>query len=205
MGVQSASALNESTFNQVINAGTLVTDIKDASQVTVASPSLNMSATNFSFTCQSGGSASTGVFGTNTERIYVTNPDGADNGWTLTMAATSGATSNWSSGYDFNDPGGSGCTDGGDADALGGQLTIDPSASTLTADCTSCTSANIAKGSSAAFNQGTLDSITLLNASNTSDDIGQWYLTDVDVSQTIPAETAAGSYNIEMTLTATAS
>lgn len=202
---QSVDAANNSTFSQTINAGTLVTDIKDSSQATVGSPSVNMSAATFSFSCQSGGSASTGTFGTNNERIYLTNPDGADNGWTLTLAATSGATANWSSGYDFNDAGGSGCTDGADADSLGGQLTVSPTPGTLTTDCSSCSSSNITKGSNTAFVQGTTDSITLLNGAAGSDDIGQWYLTGVGLSQTIPAETPAGSYSINMTLTATAS
>lgn len=198
-------AADNSTFSQTINAGTLATDIKDASQVTVASPAVTMSAATFSFNCLSGGSASTGTFGTNTERIYVTNPDAADNGWTLTLAATSGATSNWSSVIDFNDGGGSGCTDGADADSLGGQLTVDANAGTLTADCTSCVTTNITKGSSTAYVQGTTDSVTLLTAAAGSDDIGRWYLTDVGLSQTIPAETAAGTYTINMTLTVTAS
>ena len=198
------SAANNSTLNQTINAGTLTTDIKDASQVTVGSPSATMSPTTFSFSCLSGGSAATGTLGTAAQRIYVTNPDGADNGWSLTMAATGGATSSWSTSYDFNDPAGSGCTDGADADTLKGQLTVNPAAGALTTDCTSCTSTGITLGSSAAFSQGTVDSVTLINAGAASSDIGQWYLTGVGLSQTIPAETPAGSYSINMTLTAAA-
>ncbi len=197
-------AANNSTFNQTINAGTLATDIMDASRVTVASPSVTMSAKTFSFDCQSGGSASTGTFGTNTQRIYVTNPDAADNGWTLTLAATSGATSLWSSNIDFNDAGGSGCTDGADADSAAGQLTVDPSVGTITTDCTGCVTTNVSKGSSTAYAQGTTDSVTLLNAAAGSDDIWRGYLTGATLSQTIPAQTAAGSYSINMTLTATA-
>ncbi len=204
-----AVAANNSTLNQTINAGTLSTNILDASRVAVGSPAVTMSAMNFSFSCQSGGSSSSGTFGTNTERIYVDNPDGADNGWTLTLAATSGVTSKWTSGgnfVDFNDPTGSGCTDGADAgDSVGGQMTVDPSVSTLTTDCGTCVVTNVTKGSSAAFNQGTLDSITLLTAAAGSDDIWRGYLTGVDIKQTIPAESPAGSYNINLTLTATAS
>lgn len=203
-------AANDTDFNQTINAGALSTDILDASRVTVANPSVAMSAANFSFNCQSGGSASTGTFGTNTERIYVMNPDGADNGWTLTLAATSGATTRWANGgstrfIDFNDSGGSGCTDGGDADTTAGQMTVNPTAGTLTADCASCTTTNVSKGSSAAFVQGTTDSLTVLNAAASSDDIWRGYLTGATVSQTIPAETAADAYTINLTLTATAS
>ncbi|HEX6258441.1 MAG TPA: hypothetical protein VFZ48_03100 [Candidatus Saccharimonadales bacterium] len=199
-GGASVQAASNSTFNQTINAGTLATDIMDASRVPVASPSVAMSAATFSFNCQT----TTGTFGTNTERIYVTNPDAADNGWTLTMAATAGVTGLWSTGIDFNDGTGAGCTDGADADTRAGQLTIDPSVSTITTDCTSCTAGNITKGSSTAFAQGTTDSITLLNAAAGSDDIWRGYVTGIGLSQTIPAETAAGSYSINMTLTATA-
>src|SRR6476620_10907082 len=81
-----------SDFSQTINAGTLTTDIRDASRVSVTSPSVSMSAKTFSFNCPSGGSASTGTFGSSTQRIYVDNPNAANNGWTLTLAATSGAT-----------------------------------------------------------------------------------------------------------------
>lgn len=203
-----ALAANNSTFNQTINAGVLSTDILNASQATVASPSVSMTAKGFSFTCQSGGNASTGTFGSNSERIYVSNPDAADNGWTLTLAATSGATAVWTAGgntFDFNDSGSSGCSDGADADTKGGQLTVDPSAGTITTDCGSCTATNITKGSSTAFVQGTTDSITLLTAAAGSDDVWRGYLTGAGLSQTIPAETPAGSYSINMTLTATAS
>src|SRR5688500_9439075 len=91
-------AANISNCSQVINTGTLNTDIMDASRVSVASPAVAMSGKTFSFDCQAGGSASTGTFGTNTERVYVNNPDGADNGWNLTIAATGGTTALWQNG-----------------------------------------------------------------------------------------------------------
>lgn len=209
-----ALAANNSNLSQVINGGTLSTDIMNASRVTVASPSVSMSAKTFSFDCQAGGSASTGSLGTNTERIYVNNPDGADNGWTLAIAATSGATSRWANGgatqnIDFNDPTGStaGCTDGADADSgagSAGQLALDPSVGALTADCGSCNTSNVTLGSSSAFNQGTTDSITLINAGAASNDIWRGYLTGVAATQTIPAETPADTYTLNLTLTSTA-
>lgn len=207
-----AYAANNSSLSQTINPGTLSTDIMDASRVAVGSPAVAMTAKNFSFDCQTGAGASTGTFGTNTERIYASNGDAADNGWTLTLAATGGATTRWANGgatshIDFNDPTGAtaGCTDGADADTSSGQLTVNPSVGTLTTDCGSCTTANISKGASAAFNQGTTDSITVLNAAATSDDIWRGYLTGTTFSQTIPAETPADSFTINLTLTATAS
>jgi hypothetical protein len=206
------SAANTPTLNQTINAGTLTTDILDGSRVAVASPSANMSAKTFSFDCQYGGSASTGTLGSTSERLYVINPNAAINGWTLTMAATSGVSARWQNGgatryIDFNDPTGAnpGCSDGADAtDTTAGQLTIDPSVSTITTDCLTCLATNITKGSSTGYNQGTVDSVTLLNAAAASDDIWRGYLTGVGLSQTIPAEQPADSYSINLTLTATA-
>jgi len=206
VGAGSASAANDPDLTQDILAGTLSTDVKDNLGDTVASPSAALSTETFSFDCQT----STGVLGTNTQRIYVMNPDGADNGWTLTIAATSGATALWQNGgasqfFDFNDPTTSGCTDGGDADTRPGQLSIDPSVGSITTDCLACVVTNVSLGSASAFSQGVTDSITLINAAAASDDIWRGYLEDVDLSQTLPPEQSADSYTINLTLTATAS
>jgi hypothetical protein len=65
---------------------------------------------------------------------------------------------------------------------------------------------NITKGSSSAYNQGTVDSITLLTAASGSEDVGDWTLQGVTLSQSIPAETpAASDYDINMTLSVVAS
>lgn len=202
-------AANNSQFNQIVNGGTLSVDIKDASKVPVANPSVAMSAVAVDFDCQT----STGIFGTNTERIYVMNPNGADNGWNVTMAATSGATAQWQNAgstenFDFNDPTTSGCADGADGgggDTNAGQMSVDPTTNgVITADCGNCTTNNVSLGSAAAFDEGTINSITLLSAAAASSDVGRWYLTAVDISQTIPAEQTADAYSIDMTLTATA-
>ena len=203
----SAFAANTPNVTQVINGGALSTDIRDASRVSVVSPSFALSTTSFSFDCQT----STGALGSNAQRIYVDNPGAANAGWTLTIAATGTATDTWknsgsSQRFDFNDPTTAGCTDGADAgDSVGGQMTINSSAGTLTTDCASCTATAITKGSSAAFSQGVTDSITLLTAASGSDDGGRWYLTGAAVSQTIPAEQPVDSYSINLTITATAS
>jgi hypothetical protein len=198
-------ASNVSNFTQTINAGTLAVDIVDGSYVTVASPSVAMGAVTFSFGCQS----ASGTLGTASQVIYVTNPDAADNGWTVTMAA-SAPTAVWDSAgtdYDFNDPGGSGCTDGGDADSLAGQMTVNPAPGTLgVGQCDSCVTTNVTKGSSTGYNEGTTNSVTILTGAAGSNDIGDWTLTGVSLSQTIPGEQpAASDYDINMTLTATAS
>lgn len=195
-----AFAASTSNFTQEITAGTLAVDITNSSYVTVGSPSVTMGSTAFSFACQT----ATGTFGTSSEQIYISNPDAADSGWTVTVAAAA-TTSVWDSAgtdFDFNDPTSSGCTDGADADSLGGQMTIDPSGATLSAGaCSGCTTTNVSLGASDAFEEGTTDSITIVTGAAGSDDIGDWYVRDVDISQAIPAEQpAASDYNIDIVL-----
>ena len=193
------------SLSQTINPGTLAVDIVNGSYVTVGSPAVTMTAQDFSFAC----SSSTGTLGTATEQIYVKNPDAADGGWTLAIAASS-PTAVWDSAgtdYDFNDPTTSGCADGGgDTDSLAGELTINATAGTLDVGaCSSCTTTDIAKGTSDAFEEDVTNSITLLTAQGTSDDIGDWTLQGVSLSQTIPPEQpAASDYSISLTLTVAA-
>lgn len=206
MSAPSAFAASNSNVTQVVSGGTLATDIRDASRVAVASPTFALAGTNFSFNCQT----TNGSVGSTSQRIYVDNPGGANNGWTLTAAATDGATGLWKNAgttqtYDYNDPTTSGCADGADADAKAGQMTVNPTAGSIVTDCSSCATTNLTKGSSTGFSQGTTDSITLINAAAASDDYGRWYFTGATVNQTIPAEQPVDSYTINLTLTATAS
>lgn len=198
-------AANTSTFNQTINAGTLSVDIVDGSYVSVPTPSVTMGAISFSFGCQT----ATGTFGTASQQIYVQNPDAADNGWTASLAA-SDPTDLWDSvgtPFDFNDANGSGCTDGADADSYGGQMTVDASVGTLAVgQCSSCTVTNVTKGSSNSFVESSVDNITVLSGASGSDDIGDWTLQGVDISQEVPAEQpAASDYSIDMVLSVVAS
>ncbi len=187
----SVGASPTSQLQQLISSGTLTTDILDASQVTVASPSVTLAALNVSTSCQT----TTGTFGANTQRIYVDNPGATANGWVLSIAATSGNTATWTNGsntYAFNNAAGSGCT--------GGQMTIDPSVGTVTPQ-SPATNTGISKGTSTAFNQGTTDSIQLVTASSSANAIWRGYLTGVSVSQKVPASTPAGSYTLSLTQT----
>lgn len=206
-----ASAAPASDLTQNITAGTLAVDILDASRAAVTSPSISLSAKSFSFNCQSGGSASTGTLGSNTQRLYAINPGATTpNGWNITIAATSGATATWSNTgatkkFDFNDSGTSGCSDSADTDTYAGQLSLDPSVATLTTDCATCTTTGVTKGSSASFIEGTADSLTLLAASSSASNPFRGYLTGVGVSQTIPAEQQPDStYSLNLTMTITA-
>lgn len=181
-----------SDVTQQINSGVLTSAILDASRVAVPTPSFAMSATTFSFSCQT----STGTLGSGTQRLYVINPSATTAGqsWNLTMAAT-GPWSNGSATYAYNNAAGAGCT--------AGQLTVNPTVGTVTADCVSsaCTSAVITKGSSTAMNGAT--PVTILSgAAGTT--IYRGYITGVSLSQAIPAEQPSGTYTLPVTLTATA-
>lgn len=192
VGAPSAyAALTDSTnLTQQINNGTIATYIGDAAGDEVAVPNVNFPAKSVSASTQT----STGVFGTNTERIYVDNPGGANNGWTLTFAATSGPGTTWTDGtntYAFDS-----------ATAANGQLAVDPSGGSITADLGTTT--GISLGAGGTFNNGVTDSVTLLNAAAGADDINRVYLTGVDLDQTIPAGTPAGTYTIDFTQTVAA-
>ena len=122
-GVTTTSLFASATSNvtQTITAGSLSVDIVDASYVTVGSPTVSMSSKAFSFACQNAGSSSTGTLASTNQVLYVKNPDAADGGWTVSLAASS-PTAFWdgtgSNDYDFNDATSSGCGDSGDTDSL---------------------------------------------------------------------------------------
>lgn len=197
-------ANDTSNFTLTINPGTLTVDIVNQTGHTpVASPSVAFSAATFSFACQTPGT--TGTFGTATEAIYVSNPDAADGGWTASLAATA-VTDTWTSAgtdLDFNDPTTGGCTDGGDADGVAGQMTIDTTGTTVAVgECSTCTTTAVTStNTSVAYSQGVTDSIDLFSGAAGSDDIGDWTLVGVSVDQTIPGEQpAAADYDINMML-----
>jgi hypothetical protein len=182
-----------SDVTQQIDAGTLSTAILDGSRVVVPSPSFTMSTTGFSFDCQT----STGTLGSSTQRLYVINPDATTSGqsWNLSLAATADWTDGANS-YTYNDPANAGCDNG--------QLTVDPSVGTVTADCssTACTSAVVTRGSSTAITGATPVNIL---TSAVGDTLWRGYITGIDLSQEIPGETPAGNYTLPVTLTVVAS
>lgn len=193
-----AFAADTTQMSQSIS-GALDITIVDGSGNAVASPNVAFSSKAFSMTFQT----STGTLGTATEKMRVTNPSGTTDTWSLSIAATDGPTADWSNGanhYDFNDATAS-ATDGADTDSWGGQMSIDPSTATI-AGVGGTLATNVSKGTSFSFEEGTKNSIDLMTASAGASKPGQWDLTGVSVSQTIPAAQATGSYSIDMTLTA---
>lgn len=181
----------------------LTGDIVDASNVSVASPSVSFASRSFSFACQT----ATATLGVTAQQLRVVNTTSTAT-WTLGIAATSGANATWSDGgtrtYDFNDPTSVGCNDGGDADSVAGQLTVNPTAATITPDA-SCSNTGVSLGASTAFNQGVTDSISLVTGSASAEINCMWNITGVGLSQTIPAEQPETVYSIGLTLTLVAS
>lgn len=177
-----------STLSQTISNGSLSTDVRDGSNAIVGSPSFSMASRNISTSQQS----TTGTFGSGTQRISVDNPGGANNGFSLALNATVPGTGVWDDGashtYAYN------------GSAATGQLSVDPSVSTWTA--LTGTIASITKGGSATFSGST--PITLATTSNALEDIWNGYVTGIGLTQTIPANTPAGTYTISMTQTVTA-
>lgn len=182
-----------------IPSSILAMDIVDANGCPVSSPTVAMSAAALGFSCQT----TTGTLGIASERLRATNTTTNPN-WSLTIAATGGATSLWTSGgqdYDYNDPAGSpvGCSDGGDSDTRPGQLTIDPSVASITPK-SGCTSTGVNLSSSSAFSQSVLDSLTLATASGAGTGC-YWDLTGISLTQRVPAEQPLGAYTLNLTVT----
>lgn len=168
-------------------AGTLSVDIVDSGGTTVASPSVAFGAAAFSFSTQTG----TGTLGVAAQKIRLSNTT-ATPAWTLSVAATSGPTTLWTTGsitYDFN------------STAANGRLTVNPSIATITPQG-GCSSTGISLGSSTSFNQGVTDSVTLATASGSTQTSCYWDFTGVGMTQDIPAKQSAGTYTISLTLTA---
>lgn len=176
-----------SVLSQTIDAGTASTDIRNASNVVLSNPTFSMTSVLLSTSQQT----ATGIFGSNAQRITVDNPGGANNGWTLSLNATDPANDVWTSGgnsYDFNA-----------ASAAAGQLTVNPTAGTITAVTGGDTGVTL--GTIATFSS--TSPVTLVNAADTSADIWNGYVTGINLSQTIPANQPQGTYTLPMTQTLT--
>lgn len=201
----SAFALSTTTLTLAVS-GSLTCNIITAAAATVESPGVTMSTAAYSNTAVA---TSTGTLGADDQRLGITNPT-TTAAWSLTLGATSGATTTWSSGsatFDFND-GASGADNNGvtDDDTVGGQLTVDPSGGSITGtgpEGDTSSTANITLGSSTAFAEGTstANSVTIATATSSAAKPGQWYIKTISLSQIVPKRTAAGTYTLGMTLT----
>lgn len=184
--VVGAATNYDSKLTQSITGSVLSTDIRDNSNQVVALPSFAMSAVSASTSQQT----ATGTFGSASQRISVDDARGNGSSWTLALNAKTPGTGTWTSGgntYKYNDT------------AANGQLTVNPTAGTITAVTGGAT--GVTKGTSATFS-GT-GAITLMSADATASKIWNGYITGIGLSQTIPAGQAVGNYTIDMTQTVT--
>ncbi|MDN5819590.1 MAG: hypothetical protein L0H38_02450 [bacterium] len=184
-----AASTADSELTQEITNGALSTDVRNVSGQIVASPSFAMDTATVSTSQQS----VDGVFGTNTQRISVDNPGAADSGWTLALNATTPGTGVWSDGsndYAYND-----------ASPANGQLTVDPSAGTVTALQGTSTGVSLAASPATFTGSG---AITIATATAGSADIWNGYFTGIDLAQTIPASQPSGNYSLDVTQTVAA-
>lgn len=180
-------AASETTFSQTITDGTQSVDIVDESGNPVASPGVSFNGVTFSFDSQN----ATGSLGSASESVRVYNPTG-DAVWSVSLAATNGASAVWSNSggtqtYDFNDA------------ANGGQMSVNPAAGTVTG-ISGCSAATVNKGTSSAFTEGSVDSITLLSGAAGST-YCRWDLQGVALTQEIPASQPSDTYTIDLTMT----
>ncbi len=136
----------------------------------------------------------------------------SENGWTASIAPTNGPSATWhdvvsGNRMDFNDGAGSpaGCFAGSDGDTYPGQLTVNASALSITRQKAGCNTVGLSHGNTAGFQEGTLNSVTLYSASSSSNLYCWWDIADLSFSQRIPPLTPPGDYEIDMTLTVTAS
>lgn len=199
-----AGAVNDWDFAMVSlrwiedQSGVLSVDIVDENGASVASPSVQFPNKITTFDCQT----STGIFGTSTEKIRVSNLSNSP-AWSLSISANGGSTSSWNTSgldkYDFNDGSGSGCSDGADADSESGQLTIDLSSAVITPK-PGCSNTGITLGSNSGFEEGTTDSLLIVQASGSTGTNCYWDITGISVTQKIPSSQPSGSYSIPMSL-----
>lgn len=171
----------------------LTIGIVDAGGAPVASPSFAMAAQTTQYVCQT----STGTLGTSTQRLRIKNTT-LNAAWSLSIAATAGATARWTSGgntYHYNNAAGAGCTDG--------QLTLNIAGATLTPQ-SGCTTTGLTLGGNQAFSDPSLNTISLLSASSAANLNCYWDLTNIGLSQEIPAERPAGTYSLNLTATVVA-
>lgn len=166
--------------------GTLGIDIVDAGGLPVANPYVDFPAMNFSFDAVQ----SLATLGTTTQKIRVSNSTATPQ-WNVTIGASGAGSALWTDGtetYDYNDT------------AANGRLRLDPSVATVTPRG-GCSLTGITKGSAANFNQGVVDSITLLTAGASANTACYWDITGIALTQDIPESQPPGVYAIDFILT----
>ena len=197
-------ASSSPVFNQAINPASLSVDIVDGSGISVATPSVDFGALNFSFGTQD----AHGQLATSSEKIRAYNPTSSTDTWTVNLAG-SAADALWTSGidyYDFNDAGGyvddgTIALGGTDDDSYGGQMTVNPSTGSI-AGVSGCSTDHTSLGISDSFVEGTNNSIDIFSAGAGAATTCSWDFVGAinNITQAVPAGQAVGNYSITMTL-----
>ncbi|HUC20502.1 MAG TPA: hypothetical protein VMR98_03360, partial [Candidatus Polarisedimenticolaceae bacterium] len=169
-------------YNRYAPPGSLSLDIVDTGGSSVTSPAFSMSALIASFRCDT----STGTLGTSAQRVRIQNTTN-NAPWSVSVAATAGNAALWSSGgasYDFNDRSGSplGCSAGGDSDVYAGSLSLATGGAALAAQ-SGCANTGVSLGGGSAFNEGTVDTITLATADANAAVDCYWDITGILATQ----------------------
>jgi len=190
IGQNTTGPNNSSSFSQQAgyrvsqNSGELSTHFVDINGNIISSPTLNLSSSV-------GNNTATGQLATTSSKIRVGNTRTIPT-WSLTIAATNGPTAKWidaAKNFPFNQP------------TANSALSINPSAATITPSGSLCTTNGITTGTNTTFNQGIVDSITLISANGSAATGCIWDISNIDLLQTIPGGQSAGDYTISMTIT----
>lgn len=194
LGGAAAYASNTTQLTQVIDTGTLTSDIVTSGGTPQNTPTLTLDQVTASGSTQT----TSATYPSGTDQVFINNPGAASTSWNLSIAATAGPTAKWArsgggADFDFNDPAGSGATNG--------QMTVDASNATLSVTAPNTSTGISVNPTAEAFEEGVLDGITLVSATGSFQSVWQGYLTGVEISQKIPAGQAAGTYNISLTQT----
>ena len=193
-------------YPEIQTVGVLSINFVNDAQALIA-PTVTFDSKNMLFECQT--STSQTVFGGSYIRV---NNDISESGWTASIAATDGPAATWydpvsGNRMDFNDGAGSpaGCYAGSDGDTYPGQLTVNSGALTIARQKAGCSASGLSAGSTASFQETVLDAVTLYSASSSSDIFCWWDIGNLTFDQRIPPLTPAGEYELDMTVTVTAS
>lgn len=162
------SADSRPTFNVVIEPGLLAAAVRGQDGGRLESPVIYLNEKTSTY-CS--GSIKTGMLGTESERLYMENPDATTDGWSLSLAAKQPSPDLDQSIADVVDP----CVS-----ATKGAVIIDPTKALLNTDCLRCSTNNIAIGSRQNF-VDTGVPVTILQSGQKSEDIGRWYVTGINV------------------------
>ena len=180
-------------FSIVANISDTSVDVIDGSDASIGSPEFSFPQTEF------GSQESTGIIGNDMATVFVNN-ETSHPAWTLSIKA-SDSDEVWegsSHSFDFNDP--DGRTDSGDADTVGGQLTINPANLTITPS-SGCSVTGLTRGTSTSFSEGATDSIVLLSSGATADADCSWELRGINMEQVLPENQSADEYSLDLILT----